>query len=128
MRRLLLALGLILPLTACEAETPPQTLTAIHSGSHLVIDVRSSEEFAAGHLPGARLILHYRIGAEIVAVAPDKDTPIVLYCRSGRRSQIARQALLELGYTQVVDAGGYEQLKSDLAATGAGSCSPAASC
>lgn len=128
MRRLLLALGLILPLTACEAETPPQTLTAIHSGSHLVIDVRSSEEFAAGHLPGARLIPHYRIGAEIVAVAPDKDTPIVLYCRSGRRSQIARQALLELGYTQVVDAGGYEQLKSDLAATGAGSCSPAASC
>lgn len=123
MRRLLLALSLILPLTACQAETPPQTLAAIQSGSHVLIDVRSSDEFAAGHLPGARLIPHYRIGEEISAVAPDKHTPIVLYCRSGRRSEIARQTLLEQGYTRVIDAGGYEQLKSDLAAGNPDTCS-----
>lgn len=128
MRRLLLALGLILPLTACQAETPPQTLSAIQSGSHVLIDVRTGEEFAAGHLPGARLIPHFRIGEEISAVAPDKSTPILLYCRSGRRSEIARQTLIGLGYTQVIDAGGYEQLKSDLAAAGSESCSPTASC
>lgn len=128
MRRLLLALGLILPLTACQAETPPQTLAAIQSGSHVLIDVRSSDEFAAGHLQGAQLIPHYRIGEAIASVAPAKDTPIVLYCRSGRRSELARQTLLELGYTRVVDAGGYEQLKSDLAAAGSDSCTPTSNC
>ncbi|MBV2133058.1 rhodanese-like domain-containing protein [Pseudomonas sp. MAP12] len=130
MRRLLLALSLILPLSACRADTPPQTLAAIQNGSHVLIDVRTSEEFAAGHLQGARLIPHYRIGAEISALAPDKNTPIVLYCRSGRRSNIARQTLLQLGYTQVVDAGSYEQLKADLAAAGADAdaCSPTTKC
>ena len=128
MRRLLLALSLILPLSACQADTPPLTLAAIQSGSHMLIDVRTSEEFAAGHLQGARLIPHYRIGAEISAVAPDKNTPIVLYCRSGRRSNIARQTLLQLGYTQVVDAGGYEQLKADLAAADADACNPTTKC
>ena len=128
MRRLLLALSLILPLSACQADTPPQTLAAIQNGSHVLIDVRTGEEFAAGHLQGARLIPHYRIAEEIAAVAPDKGTPIVLYCRSGRRSEIARQTLLEMGYTEVVDAGGYEQLKTDLAAAGTDSCSPTARC
>lgn len=128
MRRLLLALGLILPLSACQAETPPHTLAAIQSGSHVLIDVRSSDEFAAGHLHGARLIPHYRIGEVIGSVVPGKDTPIVLYCRSGRRSALARQTLLEQGYTQVIDAGGYEQLQSSLAAAGSASCAPASNC
>jgi len=128
MRRLLLALGLILPLSACRADTPPVALAAIQDGSHVLIDVRSGAEFAAGHLADARLIPHFRIAEEIGSVAPDKDTPIVLYCRSGRRSEIARQTLLDLGYTQVVDAGGYEQLKSDLAAAGSDSCTPTSNC
>lgn len=118
MRRLLLALGLALPLTVCLADTPPQTLAAIQSGSHMLIDVRTPSEFAAGHLPGARQIAYDQIGGLIGGVAPDKNTPIVLYCRSGRRSEIARQTLLDLGYRHVIDAGGFEQLKSDLAASG----------
>lgn len=125
MRRLLLALGLILPLSACQADTPPQTLAAIRSGSHLLIDVRTPSEFAAGHLPGARQIAYDRIGELIGSVAADKDTPIVLYCRSGRRSEIARQTLVEMGYTQVIDAGGYEQLQSDLAVAPASGCDKA---
>ena len=48
---------------------------------------------------------------DIVRLAPDKDTPITLYCRSGRRSEAARQTLLGMGYTQVTNAGGYEELK-----------------
>lgn len=128
MRRLLLALGLVLPLFGCKAETSPVALAAIQDGAHVLIDVRSSAEFAEGHLPDARLIPHYRIGELIGGVAPDKDTPIVLYCRSGNRSQIARETLLDLGYTRVIDAGGYEQLKSDLAAADTTTCSPSARC
>ncbi|MNZ64025.1 Thiosulfate sulfurtransferase PspE precursor [compost metagenome] len=123
MRRLLLALGLVLPLSACQAETAPETLAAIRSGEHLLIDVRTPSEYAAGHLSGARQIAHDQIGTLIGGVAPDKDTPIVLYCRSGRRSDIARQTLVELGYTRVIDAGGYEQLQSDLADSTDSACS-----
>ena len=56
----------------------------------VLVDVRTSREFAAGALPGALHIPHFRIAEGITGMAPDKDTPIVLYCRSGRRSSIAQ--------------------------------------
>lgn len=117
MRRLLLALGLgfLLPLTACNAETPRETLAAIRDGSALLIDVRTPAEFAAGHIDGARPIPYEQIAAQIGALAPDKNASIVLYCHSGRRAGIAQQALLDLGYTHVVNAGGYAQLDKALA-------------
>ena len=69
MRRLLLALGLgfLLPLAACNAEIPPETLAAIRAGHTLLLDVRTPAEFAAGHLDGARLVaeqfaFHHRLG------------------------------------------------------------------
>ncbi len=88
--------------------------TAMFSGSAVAetiwIDVRSSEEFSQGHLPGAVNIVHTEISSKISSVTQDKNAEIKLYCRSGRRSGLAEAALKELGYTKVQNAGGYEEL------------------
>jgi len=76
------------------------------------IDVRSTEEFNAGHLPGALNIVHTEIGGKIVEVTQDKNAEIQLYCRSGRRSGLAEAELKKLGFTNVHNAGGYEELKA----------------
>lgn len=88
--------------------------TAMFSGSAVAetiwIDVRSSEEFSQGHLPGAVNIVHTEISSKISSVTVDKNAEIKLYCRSGRRSGLAEAALKELGYTKVQNVGGYEEL------------------
>lgn len=76
----------------------------------LLIDVRNAEEHQAGHLPHSHHIPHDQIAQRIGELATDKHTPIRLYCRSGRRSEIATQALIALGYTDVQNLGGYEDL------------------
>lgn len=115
MRRLLAALTLCtcLPLTTVASEQQV-ILNALQSPERLLIDVRTAEEFAAGALPGATRIGHEQIGEQIAGLAPDKDQLIVLYCRSGRRSGLAEQSLRELGYRNLINAGGYEELKSTL--------------
>ena len=75
------------------------------------IDVRSAEEFNAGHLPGALNIVHTEIGGKIAAVTQDKNAEIQLYCRSGRRSGLAEAELKKLGFTNVHNAGGYEDVQ-----------------
>lgn len=116
MRALLLSLSLALcPLAAQAGEIDQAAaLQSLTQPGALLIDVRTPEEFASGALPDAKLIPHGEIAARITSIAPDKHTPIVLYCRSGRRSSIAQDELLALGYTQVINAGGYEQLKPAL--------------
>ena len=74
------------------------------------IDVPSTEEFNQGHLPGALHIVHTDIASKISAVTSDKTAEIQLYCRSGRRSGLALEALQKLGYTNVHNAGGYAEL------------------
>lgn len=76
------------------------------------IDVRSAEEFQAGHLEGAVNIVHTDIAKQIATVTTDKNAEIHLYCRSGRRSGIAEDALKQLGFTNVHNAGGYDALKA----------------
>ncbi|XXQ68012.1 rhodanese-like domain-containing protein [Neisseriaceae bacterium B1] len=76
----------------------------------LWIDVRSPEEFQAGHLRDAVNIPVEQVAANIASVAPDKNAPINVYCRSGRRSEIALQELKKLGYTNVTNQGGYQDL------------------
>ena len=88
---------------------------AMNQPNAVLIDVRTSKEFAAGALPDALHIPHFRIAEGIAAVAPDKDTPIVVYCRSGRRSSIAQERRLEMGYRQVINAGGYQDFGERLA-------------
>ena len=74
------------------------------------IDVRSAEEFNAGHLQDAVNIPHDQILERIQSVSPDKDAPVNLYCRSGRRAEVALNALKKAGYTNVTNHGGYEDL------------------
>lgn len=77
----------------------------------LWIDVRTAEEFKAGHIAGAINIPYDEIEQKITAVTTDKATDIQLYCRSGRRSGIALETLRGMGYSKVTNAGAYEQLK-----------------
>ena len=74
------------------------------------IDVRSSDEFQSGHLPGAVNIPHTEIAERIGEVSKDKNDTIHLYCRSGRRSGQALETLQKAGYKQVINEGGYEDL------------------
>jgi phage shock protein E len=71
----------------------------------LVIDVRTEAEWNNGHLEGAVLIPYDVIGEKIGTVAKDKSKPIYVYCRTGRRSQIAKEALERLGYKNVKNLG-----------------------
>ena len=74
------------------------------------IDVRSAEEFNAGHLQDAVNIPHDKIVEGVKAIGSDKDAPINLYCRSGRRAEAALTELKNAGYTNVTNHGGYEDL------------------
>ncbi len=77
----------------------------------LCIDVRTAEEYRAGHLEGAVHIPFDEIEQKITAISADKTQDIQLYCRSGRRSGIALETLRSMGYNNVTNAGAYEQLK-----------------
>ena len=70
-----------------------------------VVDVRTPQEFAGGHLPGALLLPHDQVEGRAAELGA-KDRPILLYCRSGRRTAVARAALLKLGFTAVYDLQG----------------------
>jgi phage shock protein E len=76
------------------------------------IDVRTPEEFNAGHIEGAVLIPYEVIADHIAEVTVDKNADIRVYCRSGRRSGVAKDTLQAMGYTHVINEGGYEEIKS----------------
>lgn len=72
-----------------------------------VLDVRTPEEYAERHIPNARLFTLDTINVETaVAAVPDKDEPVLVYCRSGVRSAEAASKLAALGYTDIYDFGG----------------------
>ena len=73
---------------------------------YVILDVRTEEEYAQGHIPGAILIPDYEIEQKAEKILTDKDQMILVYCRSGRRSKNAAQTLLELGYTDIREFGG----------------------
>ena len=72
----------------------------------VLIDVRTKSEYDSGHISGSILIPHDEIAEKIKDAVPDKDTPIIVYCRSGNRSKTASDTLIELGYSQIFDMGG----------------------
>ncbi len=95
------------------ANTAPQTEQSAvqqEKAKGVWIDVRSAEEFNAGHLQGAVNIPHDKIIEGVKAIGSDKDAPINLYCRSGRRAEAALTELKNAGYTNVTNHGGYEDL------------------
>lgn len=72
-----------------------------------MIDVREEEEYITGHAIGAKMLPLGDISAvSMDKLVPAKDTPVIVYCRSGARSAIAAQMLDQIGYTRVYDAGG----------------------
>lgn len=75
----------------------------------VVLDVREQEEYDQGHIPGAVLLPVGEITQESASAAvPEKDTVVLVYCRSGNRSKAAANELAQLGYTQVYEFGGIQ--------------------
>lgn len=121
---LILLTGLALGLPAC-ANTPKtvvvngngqyQTITAEAARDWLakdskvvLLDVRTAEEFAEMRIPNSQLLPYDEIIDRQSELPADKNTPIIVYCRTGRRSELAALSLLELGYTSVYDLGGIQ--------------------
>ena len=101
--------GTVAPGAAAAAGPSPARVggaeaRALVAGGARLVDVRTPEEYAAGHVEGALNIPHDQVAARVGEIgAPDQ--PVVLYCRSGRRSDLAARALAELGYRQVHNLG-----------------------
>jgi apolipoprotein D and lipocalin family protein len=72
------------------------------SPAPLVLDVRRAEEFAAGRVPGSRNLPHEQLVADPALLGAPKDAEIVVYCQSGRRANMALEALQKAGYTRLV--------------------------
>jgi len=100
----------IVPHEANAADQQPQVAWEKIASGAMVLDVRTPEEFAAGHLVNAVNIPFEQVAAEFAKRGIAKDTPVVLYCRSGRRSGIATDALVAAGYTKTYNGGGYQTL------------------
>ena len=88
-------------ITAQEAKKVMDSCTG-----YIILDVRSRQEYEEGHIPGAMLIPDSEIKDRAEVELPDKAQLILVYCRSGRRSKLAAQALVELGYTNIMEFGG----------------------
>lgn len=95
--------------TVMSGVISPQAYTAQFvdaAAAHQLIDVRTPEEFASGHLPNAINIPLQEMSSRLGEIS--QDEPVVLYCRSGNRSGQAAQLLGEEGFTQVLDLGGIQ--------------------
>ena len=119
MKKLVFLLLAVMLLTACEqdkendqgavymnitAEEAKQIMDS--EEGYIILDVRTQEEYDQGHIPGAIVISHEEIAEKAEDVLTDKDQLILVYCRSGRRSKLAAEALVELGYTNIKEFGG----------------------
>jgi rhodanese-related sulfurtransferase len=78
------------------------TAKSLAAAGAKVVDVRTAEEFASGHVPGAINIPYDQIARRASEIGPP-STPVVLYCRTGRRSGIAVEALQKAGYEKLYD-------------------------
>lgn len=84
------------------------------STPHIILDVRTQEEFLDGHIDGAILIPDYEIANKAQSKLPDKDMLILVYCRSGRRSKLASQTLADMGYKNIKEFGGITSWQYDI--------------
>lgn len=87
-----------------DAETAKELMDT--EDDYVILDARTQAEYDEGHIPGAILIPHDTVATAAEDALPDKDQLILVYCRSGNRSKQASQALVDLGYTNVVEFGG----------------------
>lgn len=101
-------MGIFTKLMTSVSGPPPEALPE-HA---LLIDVRSPDEFASGHIEDAVSLPLDRVASGIGAIVADRNAPVIVYCRSGARSASARQQLLAMGYAHVVNGGGLQALSS----------------
>ena len=119
MKKILLLLAMVFALGGCGTEQQTgdagyQQITAEEAKAmidelddEIILDVREQEEYDEKHIPDAVLFPVGMIDGETAeGVIPEKDTPVLVYCRSGNRSKTASQKLAELGYTEVYEFGG----------------------
>ena len=119
MKKLIILLLAVMMLTACGQDTEKDqgavymNITAEEARQimdtekgYIILDVREQDEYDTGHIPGAILIPYTQIEEKANEMLPDKEQLILVYCRSGRRSKIAAEALVELGYTNIKEFGG----------------------
>ena len=87
-----------------DAETAKELMDT--EDDYVILDARTQAEYDQGHIPGAILIPHDTVATAAEDALPDKDQLILVYCRRGNRSKQASQALVDLGYTNVIEFGG----------------------
>ena len=126
MKKLLPILLSALMFTGCAGTSNNQTNTyrsitmdeavdmMAKENGYIILDVRRSDEFAEGHIPGAINVANETIGTDEIPELPDKDQLIMVYCRSGRRSKEAAEKLVKLGYTNIVEFGGILDWKGEI--------------
>ena len=111
---ILVSIIITMGLTGCEEQSMSYTQISMEEArslmeeetDYIILDVRTAEEFAQKHIPGAINIPNETIGSEELAELPDKNQLILVYCRSGNRSKQASEKLAELGYTKIYEFGG----------------------
>jgi len=116
MKKLFFILWAVLLLAGCAApddtasyrQISPEEAIALmkEETGYIILDVRTTEEFAEAHIPGAINIPNETIGTANIPELPDKDQMILVYCRSGNRSKQASEKLAALGYTSILEFGG----------------------
>lgn len=89
-----------------EKIDPAAAIRLLDAGKAQVVDVREPDEFAVGHIPGAKLLPLGDVETKAEEVMPDKAATWIIYCRTGRRSAEAVPKLAAQGYTNLYDLGG----------------------
>lgn len=86
----------------------------LEKDGHIIVDVRTQEEYDDGHIPGAICIPNESIDMDQPELLPDLNQIILVYCRSGKRSKQAAQKLADIGYTNVYEFGGIIEWTGDV--------------
>ena len=119
---ILVSIIMIMGLTGCEKKDMSYTQISMEEAvammateeNYIILDVRTTEEFAEKHIPNAINIPNETIGSEELAELPDKNQLILVYCRSGNRSKQASEKLAALGYTNIFEFGGINDWTGEL--------------
>ena len=119
---ILVSIIMIMGLTGCEEQSMSYTQISMEEAvdmmtkeeNYIILDVRTTEEFAEKHIPNAINIPNEAIGSEELAELPDKNQLILVYCRSGNRSKQASEKLAALGYTNIYEFGGINNWTGEL--------------